>query len=83
VTEPAYSVTPYEHGVRQIVRAADAPPPIPSRRRPSPVPAAGGVELVRISSVVMAAALELAGGDPRRLVLNADGSVTVLNGVRR
>jgi hypothetical protein len=72
-------------GGTTTMRAADAPPPIPSRRRPTPAPssATGGAELVRIKSAVMRAALLIADGDPRRLVLNADGSVTVLNGVRR
>lgn len=52
----------------------------PAQRRPAPVrqvPAA--VTTTRISPATMASAVELAGGDLRRLVLNDDGSVTVLN----
>jgi hypothetical protein len=62
----------------------DATPPTRSvRRRPAPVrQVPADVVSVQIDPAVMAHALKLAGGDPRRLVLNADGSVTTLNRAR-
>lgn len=50
------------------------------RRRCTEVPA---VSALRVSPVVLAHALALAGSDPGRLVLSGGGSVTVINRSRK
>jgi hypothetical protein len=61
------------HGITAYTPPPTTPPaPAPGRR-------AGKVERVAAHPLAWAHALQLAGGDARRLTINRDGSVTVNN----
>lgn len=65
-------------------RALDQlPGRVPSRRRSTPTVQASSVVRRSVDPDALRAARELADGDLRRLVLNEDGSVTVLNRARQ
>ena len=70
---------------RTIQRAVDNPrQPQPPEVKPSTISESRkrGVTVRKINHLVMKTAMELADGDPSRLVINDDDSVTVLNNPR-
>jgi len=70
---------------RTIQRAVDNPrQPQPPEVKPSTISESRkrGATVRKINHLVMKTAMELADGDPSRLVINDDDSVTVLNNPR-
>lgn len=81
-------LSPAAASVLPRTAAGDAPPvaipsvrPVRARRRAAPVPhpVRPVAFHVVVDPLVLQRARDLAGDDPRRLVIHADGSVTVLN----
>jgi hypothetical protein len=66
-----------------VIVSNDGIPVLTGRnRRRTDRPRSGRVTVVKVDARVMRTALELADGDPSRLRIHEDGSVTVENGPR-